>query len=286
VLFDEGFLRDMVGTQLQCQLPFCRPLQTYYQNLFSNSGAYETLVLGPILRLMSLNQDVIYGFDLIDEIEAAINAGYLSWTGARTWIQNMTKFVESYPCDPKASCGMTGKIGSWLPVTSTAGLGYAVLEVILGLFSGLDLNFYDVHIYADKGQYAGQLTALTTAALCFRTKEIDQLPIVLGEYGQKSSCDSIPTCDPLQTAATAGFLKGAKSSCFSSALAWKYEALNTSAPWLSYLYITVTGTPPQQQLVAPPCPSPQSTPVPSISPTACARPAYTIIQTFCHQNGC
>jgi hypothetical protein len=274
-----------LATQAQCPAlaspSICQALYSYYQNLFSNSAAttaYENIVLGPILRLMSQYQDVIYGFDLIDEIEAAINAGYFSdsWIGARAWLRNMTEYVTHY--------------APWLPVTSTAGGGYAVLEVILGLFSELDLNFYDVHIYADNGQYAGQLTALTTAELCFRTKEIDQLPIVLGEYGQKSQCtpSGAPSdpCDTLQTATTAIFLKGAKSSCFSSALAWKYEALNTSAPWLSYLYIAVTGTPPPPQLVAPPCPSPQSTPVPSISPTACARPAYTIIETFCQQNGC
>jgi hypothetical protein len=57
------------------------------QNLFFNSSGamqtYETSVLGPILSLMSQNQDVIYGFDLINEIEAAINAGYFSWAGAQ-----------------------------------------------------------------------------------------------------------------------------------------------------------------------------------------------------------
>ena len=106
-------------------------LHTYYQNLFSNSAAihaYETTVLGPILGLMSQYKDVIYGFDLIDEIEAAINAGYFSdsWFGARAWIQNMTAFVKSYqyPCPT----GVTGPctVGQWLPVTSTAGWGYAV----------------------------------------------------------------------------------------------------------------------------------------------------------------
>ena len=82
-------------------------LHTYYQNLFSNSNnynsvatqTYENSVLGPILGLMSQYQDVIYGFDLINEIEAAINAGYFgysskAWTNARAWIQNMTAYVN------------------------------------------------------------------------------------------------------------------------------------------------------------------------------------------------
>jgi hypothetical protein len=249
---------------------------TYYQNLFSNSlgatTAYETSVLGPILSKMSQYQDVIYGFDLIDEIEAAINAGYFSnfWIGARAWIQNMSAFVKSYnPCP----AGVTPcPVGQWLPVTSTAGLGYAVLEVTFGLFSGLGLNFYDVHIYSDSGTYSGQ------TALCFKTR-LDHLQIVLGEYGQKSATLQDANGDATQNNATYHFLNGARSSCFSSALAWKYEALNTTAPWLSYLYIT--GSPPK--FLPPPCPTTPPLPVPGL---ACARPAYTTIQTFCGQNAC
>jgi hypothetical protein len=226
-------------------------LYTYYKNLFSNNGgattAYENSVLGPVLRLMSLNQDVIYGFDLIDEIEAAINAGYFSdyWIGAQAWIRNMTAFVNSK--------------SPWLPVTSTAGYGYAVQEVTLGLFSGLGPNFYDVHIYSDSGTYSGQ------TALCSKTKS-DKLQIVLGEYGQQSSTVS----DSIQSTATTQFLYRAKSSCFSSALAWKYEALGTSAPGLSYLSIT------NGVLSTPPCPSSQV----QVPGPACARPAYSIIKDF------
>jgi len=194
-------------------------LHTYYQNLISNSAetyAYETLVLAPIIELMSNYKDVIYAFDLIDEIEAAINAGYFPtyWSGAQTWIRNI-----AYPITV---------VAPWLPVTSSAGLGYAVQEVTLGLFSGLDLNFYDVHIYSDSGQYAGQ------TALCSKVMS-DELQIVLGEFGQSSTTLS----DITQVTETVNFLSGAKDSCFSSALAWKYES--TSQPWLSYLYITNTG---------------------------------------------
>jgi hypothetical protein len=250
------------ATQSQCPAlaspSICQALHSYYQNLFSNSRGpthtYETSVLGPILGVMSQYQDVIYGFDLINEIEAAINAGYFPdfWFGARSWIQNMTKYVN--------------KQASWLPVTSTAGLGYPVLEVIFGLFSGLGLNFYDVHIYSDTGTYSGQ------TALCFKTR-LDNLQIVLGEYGQKSQTGQDPAGDSIQNTATTNFLNGAKSSCFSSALAWKYEALATTAPWLSYLYIDsttggfdTTKCQPNSQVPGPACP----------------RPAYATIQNFCN----
>jgi hypothetical protein len=235
----------------------------YFQNLFSNKKAttvYENKVLGPILGLMSLpeNQGVIYGFDLINEIEAAINAGYFFdfWFGARTWIQNMTAFVKSYPCaGAKPTCKT---IGEWLPVTSSAGGGYAVQEVTLGLFSGLGLNFYDVHIYRDSGTYSGQ------TALCFKTR-FDNSQIVLGEFGQKSTTKQDRAGDTIQNSATTNFLNGAKNSCFSSALAWKYELLG--APWLSYLYVTPSGD------LSPACTSQPPGP-------ACFRPAYTTIKNF------
>ena len=44
-------------------------------------------------------------------------------------LQNMTAFVKKSTTIPPATA-------SWLPVTSTAGWGYAVQEVTLGLFRG------------------------------------------------------------------------------------------------------------------------------------------------------
>jgi hypothetical protein len=228
---------------------YCGVAKPYFTSLFSNPSAYENSVLGPVLDLMTANQGVIYGFDLINEIESAINAGYFSWAGAQTWIQNMTKFVKS-------------RAGQWLPVTSSAGGGYAVQELTFGFFSGRGLNFYDVHIYSDTGTYSGQTW------LCLRTQFVDHLPIVLGEYGQKSTAG-------IQDKVTAAFLSGAKNSCFSSALAWKYEltgALPPGAPSLSYLDIDSAGN-----LLTPPpsCPSNDT----QVGPF-CARPAYTTIKNF------
>jgi hypothetical protein len=55
------------------------------------------------------------------------------------------------------------------------------------------------------------------------------------DIGQSSTTLS----DATQVTETQNFLNGAKNSCFSSALAWKYES--TSQPWFSYLYITNSG---------------------------------------------
>ena len=236
-------------------------LHLYYQRLISNNYeifAYETKVLAPILELLSQYQDVVYGFDLINEIEGAINAGYFSnnWTGARAWIASMAYDVTTaFP---------------WLPVTSTAGYGREVQEVTLGYFTGLHLSFYDVHIYSDTGTYSGQ------TALCARVK-VDGLPIVLGEFGQNSSTVS----DSIQNTATTNFLEGAKNSCFSGALAWKYES-TSAEPWYSYLYVNLPVPSTGGALSAPPCPAQQAgLPASEQAPgPACARPAYATIQAF------
>jgi putative membrane protein len=234
-------------------------LHSYYQRLLSNSAeitAYDTLVLEPIIQLMSRYQDVVFAFDLINEIEGAINAGYISWSGARTWISNAAYSINV--------------LFPWLPVTSTAGYGYAVQEVTYGFFTGLHLNFYDVHIYSDKGTYSGQ------TALCSKVAS-DKLAIILGEFGQYSSTAS----DSIQNTATTNFLKGAGSSCFSGALAWKYES-TSGEPWYSYLYVNLPVPSTGGTLSAPPCSAqqlglPASVQVPG---PACARPAYATIQNF------
>ena len=192
------------------------PRRDYYYNLLANKygegDAFKWNVLYPFLNLLNYwhtyYPDAIYALDLINEIEAALNSNYFPdyWIGARSWIQNMTAFVKS--------------ISPWLAVTSTAGFDYAVPEITYGLFSGVGLDFYDLHAYADAGQYPGQ------TALC-RKVSADNVPIILGEYGQKSQTYN----DNLQYSATANFIYGAKTHCFSAALAWKYE---TSQTWLTY----------------------------------------------------
>jgi len=234
-------------------------LHLYYQRLLSNSAeinAYDTLVLEPILQKMSQYQDVVFAFDLINEIEGAINAGYISWSGARNWISNAAYAINV--------------LFPWLPVTSTAGYGYPVQEVTFGFFTGLNLNFYDVHIYSDSGAYSGQ------TALCSKVAS-DQLAIVLGEFGQQSSTVS----DSVQNTAAANFLNGAITSCFSGALAWKYES-TSGEPWYSYLYVNLPVPSTGGTLSAPPCPAQQPGLPASVQAPgpACARPAYTTLQDF------
>ena len=189
-----------------------QPLITYFQNLLMNHNgeltAFKTGVLLPLLDRLNHYRDAIYGIDLMNEIEAPVSVGYFpSLADAQNWIRDMASFV---------------KANSSFPVTSSAGFGYAVQEISEGLFSGLGLDFYDVHIYADLGRYAGQ------DLLCETIKQ-DGHPIILGEYGQSTKLFD----DRLQNLTTASFLFSAKYSCFSSALAWKFET--TANNWWTYL---------------------------------------------------
>jgi hypothetical protein len=209
-----------------------RPLKPYFKNLLlNNSGerdAFKKYALGGqgqpqpgLLDCMNQfnaaypNSNVIYGLDLINEIEAAINAGYVDWAGAQDFIRDMAAYVKS-----KSS----------LRVTSSAGFGFAAFEIAAGLFSGVGLDFYDLHAYADWGLYPLILVCNRVSA--------DGVFIILGEYGQTSQT----TDDNLQFWTTANFLSTAKATCFSAALAWMYE-INVIPNRVYYLtYLRPDGT--------------------------------------------
>ncbi len=224
-------------------------METYFRDLLLNvngeTNAFKAHVLRPLLhKLDAYNRrhpGVLYAFDVINEMEGPVSVGYLSIAEARNWIRDMALFVKAH---------------SSLPVTASAGYGYAVQEITFGLYSGLGLDFYDAHIYSDSGTYPGQ------SALCARVRR-DRSQIILGEYGQ-----STPVFDDRrQVRATVNFLKGAKRSCFSSALAWKFETPNRAsdedpAPqyWFSYVRRNDDG---------------------SLNPHSLAfRPAYNAVKSF------
>jgi hypothetical protein len=212
------YVTALNGNDMQVAATNITGLRPYFQNLLTNTNGeldhFKQNALLPLLTLMNKYKDsklpvpdsklpVIYAFDLISEIEAPLNAGYFSnfpnpVVGAQDWIKDMTAFVKSF------SCGAGCVTGSWLPVTTSAGGSFAAFEIAVGLYSGLGLDFYDLHAYADWGRLT---------ALCNR------VPIILGEYGQKSHTFS----DDLQFWTTFIFLTTAKTHCFSAALAWKYE---------------------------------------------------------------
>jgi hypothetical protein len=216
------------------------PLQAYFENLLLNIGGerdtFKTKVLLPLLKLLNENRNVVYGLDLINEIEATFISNppyFANFPAAQDFIKDMAAFVKS-----NSSLRVTSSTGG-------AGGNLAVFEIVSGLFSGLGLDFYDVHFYADGGVLPSVVTGL-----CNKVSE-DGVQIILGEYGQ--SLLNTSTDDILQSLTTANFLYTAKTTCFSAALAWMYEInkIPTQVYFLTYL-----------------------------RPNGTLRPAYNVIQSF------
>jgi len=193
------------------------PYATFFHDLYNNTSGeldkYETLVLGPVLDVVNAHKDNIYAFDLVNEIEDANNANMFAdrWAAPRAFIAHMRTFVRTK--------------SPWLAVTSSAGIGNPAADVALGFFSGLGLDFYDIHEYSDTGEYAGATSVCDRAAS-------DGVFAILGEYGQLSERID----DNLQTTSTAAFLANSKRLCFKAAIAWRYDytALNISN-WFNFV---------------------------------------------------
>ncbi len=168
---------------------------------YGEGTAYENTVLAPLLTTLGSYKDVVYAFDLMNEIEAPRIHGYWAdpFGGPRATMQRWASFVKTR--------------APWLRVTSSAGYDTASFDIATGFFSGLGLDFYDLHVYSDTGAIPG------VANVCARAKS-DGVFMLLGEFGQRSHVES----DSLQLASTQAFLAAAKSSCFAGALPWRYDA--------------------------------------------------------------
>lgn len=198
-----GLLDANTATKVQGQL------HDYYQNLFTNTSgeldAYHQNALAPVLTVLDKHQDNVFGIDMVNEIEAAISRGTFSdpVNGPRALMKATRDFIKSK--------------SPWVKVTSTTGWDGSQYDITNGLFSGLGLDFYDLHVYADDGTFPG------ATALCQKVAQ-DGVPIYLGEFGQHSmgSAD-----DTLQYNVTADFLNNVKALCFKGAFAWRFDPSDT-----------------------------------------------------------
>lgn len=178
-------------------------------NKFGEQDAFLANAVKPVLQLFSEHQDVIFGLDLINEIQGAIFGWEFSnWVrGPRDWIRRSAKFVKSQ--------------SPWLKITASSGWGSGSRDISEGYFTGLDLDFYDLHVYSNSG------SIYDLEGVCQRA-QLDGIPVILGEFGQSSHTDD----DQLQLQATSAFLKTASQSCLSGALAWRFDS---SEKWWNLL---------------------------------------------------
>lgn len=181
------------------------PSRALYMQLLDptsvEAGAYEARVLAPLLRALEAHRDVVVGLDLVNEIAAPRARGYFAdrHAGPRAYLARTAAFVK--------------RAAPWLPVTASAGWDGAAAEIARGDFSGLGLDFLELHVYADDGHIPD------VAAVCARARA-DGIPILLGELGQATRTED----DALQVRATAGLIDAARGSCFAGALAWRFDA--------------------------------------------------------------
>jgi hypothetical protein len=179
-------------------------LRDYYYNLIHNNygelDAFNARVLAPVLELLDQHRDEIYGLDIANEIQGAIKHKYWGFfdefDGPRRWIKTERDFIKSR--------------APWIRVTSDA-MGPA--DIAGGLYTGLGLDFYDVHVYDDKGDIPHG------DAICELVRKTG-VPIIVGEFGQLTQ----KLDDALQENVTRNLLRNAKSSCFSGAIAWRYDS--------------------------------------------------------------
>lgn len=187
------------------------PLHTYGVNLLNNNGgelaAFHDKALAPLLAVLDAHQDNVFGIDIINEIQAAYKQGVFpdANLGPRAFILSTAAFIKSR--------------SPWVRVTASAGWPDdlfktgAQYDIANGFYSGLGLDFYDLHAYSDSGTYPG------ATAMCQRAAQ-DGVPVYLGEFGQKTESMD----DDLQYNATAAFLNNSLTLCLSGAFAWRYDA--------------------------------------------------------------
>ena len=195
------------------------PYHTWGLDILTNASggrdAFNENALAPLLGVVDAHQEGIFGIDIINEIQAAMQNGVFadSWNDARAFLAAEAAFIKTNL--------------PWVRVTATAGWPSDILQtgaqydIANGLYTGLGLDFYDLHAYYDSGSYTGA-TAMCNRAL------LDGVPIYLGEFGQKTHSED----DTLQYNATAAFLNNSIGLCFKGAFAWRYDPAEA---WLHYM---------------------------------------------------
>ena len=194
-------------------------IHTWGVALLNDTGGaqadFNAKVVAPFLTMLEAHKDNVFGIDVINEIQAAYKNGvYADKTaGPRGFIQREAAFLHA-----KAP---------WLKVTASAGWPDDVFksgaqwDIGNGFYSGLGLDFYDLHAYYDDGAFPGATNLCNRAAL-------DGVPVYLGEFGQKTHSND----DTLQYNVTAKFLNNAKGLCFKGAFAWRFDPAEA---WWNYV---------------------------------------------------
>lgn len=167
---------------------------------YGHGGLFRERVLGPILDVLRERPEVNYALDLMNEIQGGVRGGFFAegWKGARRFMSSMSAFVHAR--------------APGLKVTASSGHHTAAWDLLRGRFDGVGLDFYDLHVYSDSGK-------IPYGWFLARRARRKGMPLVLGEFGQKSQAID----DALQARVVRRAIADAKRLGFAAVLAWRLE---------------------------------------------------------------
>jgi hypothetical protein len=142
----------------------------------------------------------VFAFDIMNEPEGEVagrtgnwkDDGY-SWSVMRSFIRDNVRAIHG--ADPRrlVSCG-----SGW----------HSFENIKAGIYSGLELDFYDFHVYRNDGRLPP-----------VRELGVDR-PVLIGEFNQDNQKEVED--DALQRRAVEAFLRGARDGGYAGALFWDY----------------------------------------------------------------
>jgi hypothetical protein len=201
---------------------------------------FVSALLRPLLKQVGAHP-ALWGIDVINEPEKYAIA-HASQVGVRasgvSWLQIQAMLVACADAIRDETHGRvrvsTGcAVGGWIPQS---------MRQALRRYTGLGLDFLDVHLYDDRGEIASD----------WRSLAVDE-PCLIGEYGPRARLWS----DTLQSMSTEGFLTQARDKGYMGALSWYYacpgfvmppvpasyaDALPSASPY-RYSVVASDGTP-------------------------------------------
>lgn len=166
-----------------------------------DASRFRERVLGPVLEILYAERELIFGIDLVNEINAFVLRGWFrgAWMGAQDFVAEWRSFIRGYP-------RMVGVPP--IPVTASLGHVSVMSDLLNDRLAGVD--FYDFHLYDDEGRIprAEEVRAFVAE----RTQ-----PVYLGEFGQRWRGFD----DAIQSRALEGFLRNAKALGLAGAFPWR-----------------------------------------------------------------
>ena len=171
--------------------------------------AYIENVVTPVAERYGAHPS-LFAFDLMNEPEADVAARNGNGNGTRTGTDWATMRAFLSEC---ASAVHTASLGARVSV----GSGWRGFDnVRAGLYGGLGLDFYDIHLYMD---YTGPPSVASL--------DLD-LPCLIGEYNVTRATAGDPR---RQADIVARFLAGAEEAGYMGTLLWSYDHPATESPF-------------------------------------------------------